>query len=120
MQLRDVVDDLGLTVLAGGESLLREVTGGYVGDLMSDAIAHAAAGGVWVTVQTHANVVAVAIMKELAGVVISGGRAPEEDTLARAVREEVPLLSSRLTSYELVERLSALGVRGRPRNARGI
>jgi predicted transcriptional regulator len=120
MRLREIVEKLSLTVHAGETSLDREVAGGYVGDLMSEAIARAAPGSVWVTVQTHANVVAVAVMKELAGVIIAGGRPPEEETLERAIRERITLLSSPLPAYEIVSRLCAAGIEGRLRDARGV
>jgi predicted transcriptional regulator len=120
MRLRELVEKLELTVHAGEAGLDHEVSGGYVGDLMSDAIARAAPGSVWVTVQTHANVVAVAVMKELAGVIIAGGRPPEAETLERAVRERVPLLSSALPAYQIVSQLCASGIEGRPRDAPGV
>jgi len=119
MRLKELVDSLGLRVLCGDEHLDREVTGGYVSDLMSDVIAHAEEGYLWVTLQTHANTAAVAAMKDLSGVVLIGGRQPEKDTLDKARARGVALLGSGLPAFELVGRLYSLGVRGRHGDAEG-
>ena len=111
MRLIDLVEALGLRVDVAGDSLNVELTGGYASDLMSDVLANATAGEIWVTLQTHQNVVAVASMKELAGVVLVGGRQPQEETLLKAQEEGVPVLVSELSAFELVGRLYELGVR---------
>jgi len=112
MTIREVAEGLALTVLTGEESLVREITGGYASDLLSDVIAHGQPGNLWVTLQTHANVIAVAVLKELAAVVLVNGRQPEPETLAKARQQNVTVLSSRLPSFELVGRLYQIGIRG--------
>ena len=54
----------------------RTVEGGYVSDLLSDVIAGAQEGDLWVDLQIHQNIVAVAVLKDLAGILIVGGRNP--------------------------------------------
>jgi predicted transcriptional regulator len=112
MRLKDLVETLNLEVRCGQEQLDTEVRGGYVSDLMSDVMAHAKEGDLWVTLQTHANIAAVAAMKELAGVILIGGREPENETLEKARAKGVPLLVSLLPAFELVGRLYAMGVHG--------
>jgi predicted transcriptional regulator len=112
MRLKDLVETLNLEVRCGHEQLDTEVRGGYVSDLMSDVMAHAKEGDLWVTLQTHANIAAVAAMKELAGVILIGGREPENETLEKARAKGVPLLVSLLPAFELVGRLYATGVHG--------
>jgi hypothetical protein len=111
--LQDIAEALHLTVRTGDDLLARAVTGGYASDLLSDVLAHAAKGQVWVTLQTHANVVAVASAKELAGIIIVQGRAPEEATLQKAKQERIPILVSSLSTYDVVGRLWELGVTNR-------
>ncbi len=110
MTVRDITEELGLHVCCGEENLDREVTGGYTGDLLSDVIANSKAGSVWVTSQVHVNIVAVAVLKELAAIIIVNGRQPADDTQRRAVEEKVPMLSSTLPAFEVAGRLHALGV----------
>ena len=112
MVLREIVEKMALSVEAGGDLLAREVGGGYASDLLSDVIAHARRGDLWVTLQTHRNTVAVASMKELAGIVIVNGRGPEEETRESAQREGIPLLVSELPAFELIGRLHGLGLSG--------
>ncbi len=113
MTLQDIKEKLGLEIRCGEERLNCEVQRGYVSDLMSDVIAHTGEGDLWVTLQIHLNIVAVAVMKELCGVIIIGGREPEEATLAKAKEEGLPLLVTALPAFEVAGRLYDLGIRGR-------
>jgi predicted transcriptional regulator len=112
MELERLVKSLGLDVRAGSDHLGQDVTGGYAGDLLSDVIAHSAAGNIWVTIQTHPNIVAVAGMKGLAAIVLAGGREPDPETLKKAEEEGIPLLTSLLPAFELAGRLYQAGVSG--------
>ena len=110
--LDEIIQRLELEVKAGNRPLSQEVRGGYASDLISDVIAHAREGALWVTLQTHQNTVAVASMKGLAGIVLVNGREPEPDTLQKAKEEGVPLLVSALPAFELIGRLYNLGLSG--------
>ena len=110
MTVRDIQEKLGLSVACGEEKLDQPVTGGYVGDLLSDVIAHSGQGNVWVTMQVHMNIVAVAVLKELTAIIIVNGRVPAEDTLQKAVEEKIPILLSRQTGFEVSGELYVLGV----------
>jgi len=112
MKLTDLVDRLNLEVRSAPGRLDQEVTGGYASDLLSDVIANGREGNVWVTLQIHQNIVAVACMKDLAGIILVSGREPEEDTVEKAEAESIPVMVSRLPAFELVGRLYGLGVRG--------
>jgi predicted transcriptional regulator len=108
----DIAKSFGLETRAGKNRLDEEVTGGYAGDLLSDVIAHSRNGNIWVTIQTHPNIVAVAAMKELAGIILAGGREPDSDTLKRAEEEEIPILVSPLFAFEVVGKLYQMGISG--------
>ena len=110
MRLREIAAALGLEARSAEKNLDREVRGGYASDLMSDVLAHAEEGELWVTMQAHANTVAVAAVKELAGIVLTAGREPEPLTLSKAREKGVPILVSRLPAFELIGRLYGLGI----------
>lgn len=112
MKVREVVDKLGLTVKAGGEGLNREVTGGYASDLLSDVMANAREGDIWVTLQVHENVVAVATLTKIAAVILVGDRGPAEDAAEQADAEGIPMLSTDMTAFETVAQLHDLGIIG--------
>jgi len=112
MKLIDIVKQFGLEVKAGPGRLDQEVTGGYVSDLLSDVLAHAEEGNVWVTLHIHQNIVAVASHKGLCGIILIQGRDPEKDTVAKAEEEGIPIMVSSLSAFELVGRLYKAGIRG--------
>jgi hypothetical protein len=113
MNLQEIVESLSLEVKTPGLDLTREVTGGYVSDLLSDVIGNTYEGNVWVTLQIHLNIVAVATLKGLSGIILVNNRKPDADTLKRAVAENIPIMTSPLPTFELVGRLYALGLRCR-------
>jgi hypothetical protein len=108
MTLKEMADRLHLSVRCGGDQLGKNVTGGYAGDLLSDVIANSNAGNVWVTMQVHINIVAIAVLKDLAGIIIVQGRQPTEETLKKASEEKVALFVSDLPAFETTGRLYAL------------
>lgn len=111
MQVNDVVKMLSLHVSAGEAGIDREVRGGYTADLLSCAVAGADAGDIWVTLQGHVNVVAVASLKELAAVIVAEDKPVAPDTLAKADAERIPILTTPLSTFEVVGRLWEIGVR---------
>jgi hypothetical protein len=91
----------------------REVGGGYASDLLSDVMGNGQEGDLWVTMQKHVNIVAVAQLKGLAGIVLVNGRQLEPEAAARAEEEHVPVIRTSLPAFDVVGILYGLGVRGR-------
>jgi hypothetical protein len=112
VKLAEVVNELDLKVRTARGELERDVGGGYASDLMSDVIAHGAKGDLWVTLQIHQNIVAVASLKELAGIVLVNGREPEDATVERAKSENIPIMVSALPAFDVIGRLHELGITG--------
>ncbi len=110
MRLDEVVRELDLDVVAGLAGLDAEVSGVYVGDLLSRVMAGARAGSLWVTVQAHPNVVAVAVLGELAGVIVAEGVAPDQAVVQKSEDEGLPLMTTRRTAYATCARLARLGI----------
>ena len=112
MKLKDIVDALKFDVITGADALEVDITRGYASDLMSDVIANAAQDDIWVTMQVHMNVVAIASMKEIGAIVLTHDRKPLPETLQKAESEGVVVLGSSLTAFEVVGRLYQLGIKG--------
>lgn len=110
MKMKDVLDRLELKVAAGEKGLDREVSDGYCGDLLSDVMGNAAQGAAWITVQSHQNIVAVAVLRELAAIILVNGRVPDEETKAKAEEEGIPVLVTPLSAYQVAGRLYELGI----------
>ncbi|MBN1411579.1 MAG: hypothetical protein JW969_12095 [Spirochaetales bacterium] len=112
MKIKELIEKLKLKVRCGGSQLDREIARGYASDLMSDVMAHSREGDIWITLQVHLNIVAVACMTGIAAIVLINNREPEKETLEKAEAEGVPLLVSELPAFELIGRLYSLGIPG--------
>ncbi len=113
MTLREIVQGLGLKVENETDRLDAQVALGYVSDLLSDVIANAGKDDVWVTIQVHQNIVAVAVLKEMAGIIVAGGKKLRQETVEAARKQNVAMLASELPAFEIAGRLYAMGVKGR-------
>ena len=112
MTVSEMIRRAELEVKTAAGHLDAEVTGGYACDLLSAVMANAKEGNVWVTWHTHQNIVAVALLAKLAAIVLVAGRQPEEETARKAEEEGLPILTSKLHTFEIVGRLHALGIVG--------
>lgn len=93
--------------LGGGD---KEISGCYIGDLMSLAMAKLQEGNVWVTIQTNVNVVAVSALTEAGCVIIADGFKPDEAALKKAEAENVIIFTTEKSAYETAKLLGALGI----------
>lgn len=105
MKVSEIVEKLGLTVYSGRKGLNREITGGYVSDLLSDVMGNAKDGEIWITLQIHQNVMAIASLKDLAAVILVNGLEPQENTMRHSEDENIPILGSSLPTFELAGQL---------------
>ena len=94
------------------DNLPEALTGCYISDLLSDVLAHAEPGMIWLTIQTHRNVVSVAATKDVAVVLFTCGRMPYAEIIAEAEEEGIALLATPLTTYEAAGKLWVAGLRG--------
>lgn len=105
MLLETVVKNLNLKVLTADRSLRKDVSGAYVSDLLSDVMANSKEGELWITLQIHPNIIAVATLKTLAGIILVNGRQPEAETLRRAEEERITITTTELPSFQLAGKL---------------
>jgi hypothetical protein len=111
--LKTLAEALGLRCLTPELDGSPEVSTGHTSDLLSDVLANAPSGGVWLTIQVHLNVVAVGLHAAQAAVVFTSGMLPEPAVVAKAVEEKLPLYATGRSTFDTVGRLYALGIRGR-------
>jgi len=112
MKLSEIIEKLQLKVQTPSVNQDVDVTGGYISDLLSDVMAHARQGDIWITLQIHQNTVAVATLKELAAIIVIAGKHPAPETINKAAEEGVPILTSNMTAFELICELCKLGISG--------
>lgn len=110
MLVSEVIEKLGLTVFSGQEKLEIEVTGGFISDMLSDVMAQAKKGSLWVTNQTHENVLAIVFFKSLAGVILPGGLELDKAAALKAKEKNLPVLLSQSSAFQIVGQLYNLGI----------
>lgn len=108
LKVKDLKDKLNLILVAGKNGLDKTISGGYCGDLLSDVMANTAEHNVWLTVQAHQNIVAVAVLKEISCIIITCGNKPDQTTCQKADEENIPLFLSDLSAFDLTTALALL------------
>ncbi len=101
MTFRDVNEKLSLTSFTKAPADDTPIHDVYVSDLLSDVMANAKEGGLWITLQAHVNIVAVASMKNIIAVILVNGRRPDGETIEKAEAEGIALLGTDLNAFEL-------------------
>ncbi len=107
MTVQELKNKLGLTLFSGESGLDKTIDGGYVSDLLSDVMGHAEMGNVWVTLQTHKNIMAIASLKELSAIILVKGLTPDEDCLKQSNEEGIPILGTTEQTFEITGKLYA-------------
>ncbi|MBR0350104.1 MAG: DRTGG domain-containing protein [Acutalibacteraceae bacterium] len=107
MDVKNLVEELGLKVLCG-ENLEREISGCYCGDLLSWVMSRANEGDVWLTVMGNINSVGVAVLADVACIVLTENAALDEDALKRAMQNDVIILQTDKNSYQMAAAISKL------------
>ncbi len=116
MKLTDIIKSLDLKIKSGSDLLDREVTGGYVSDILSSVLTHAEQGNIWVTYQRHLNIVPIAGAKDISGIIVVSGRQIDKETLEKAEEEKIPILGTGMDAFQVVGKLYQLGIRGSDEN----
>ena len=107
MTTKDLVERLGLKPLSKFED--RDVDGVFVSDMLSDVMAGAKSGNLWLTIQTHKSIVPAANLVDISAIVVTSGKQVPADTISLASRYNIAILSCELATFELVGKLYGLG-----------
>ncbi|MGE3063689.1 MAG: DRTGG domain-containing protein [bacterium] len=101
-------DKFGLEYTVQGDN---EVVNGYASDLLSVVMGRVKPQSVWLTVQTHKNIVAVAKMADISAIIICDGFTADDDTVEAAVRENIPILKTEKGTFEIAGMLYESGIK---------
>lgn len=101
MNVSDLIEKLNLNILTKKDYENKKIDGCYIGDLLSWVMGRANSGDVWITIMSNINIVAVASLTDCACVVLAEGASVEEEIINKADSQDVIILSSDKTSYEL-------------------
>ncbi|MBE6562642.1 MAG: hypothetical protein E7660_02775 [Ruminococcaceae bacterium] len=86
----------------------REISGCYIGDLLSWVMGRAEADNVWITIMSNINTVAVASLSDVSLVLLAEGVTLDGDVKAAAEAKGINVASCSLPAYEIAVKLSQL------------
>jgi predicted transcriptional regulator len=108
MTTKDLVEKIDLKPLSKFEH--RDVDGVFVSDMVSDVMAGAKSGNLWLTVQTHKSIVPAANLVDVSAIIITSGKEVPKETVDLASKFGIAILSTNLPTFELVGKLYELGL----------
>lgn len=106
MKLNDIINRLECRVLVQGENV--EIHAGYASDLLSDVMGHCPEGAIWLTLQRHLNVIAVAQLKRIPAIVITNGGEPDPAVLDRVREEGMTILTTAEDTFTVAGKIHRL------------
>lgn len=110
MRVREIMEKLELFLVAGASGVDREAYSVYIGDMLSWVMSNAQQGNIWITIQSHLNIVAVASLTGVSCIIVAEGCIVEKDTVDKANEEGIPIFASDLSSYQIARKLIELGI----------
>ena len=108
MNVKELAETLQLEILTGDIHLDREVKGGYCGDLLSWVMSRAQKDNAWITIMSNTNIVAVAVLTDVACIILCENVVPEPECLEKAMEQEVAVLKSSCSAFELAQKMNGL------------
>lgn len=112
MNLQEIIHTLDLTLLTNKKDFSQiQLSNAYCADLLSCVMAGAKHQSIWITLQCHNNIVAVAALLDLSAIIITEGALPDQATIDKANDEGVTLLGTKLKSFEICGKVWDLGLR---------
>ena len=112
MIVEELVEFLQAKVVTGAAKVDNVVSGGYASDLLSNVMSQAQGGDVWITMHGHQNIVAVASLLGLSAVIVAGDAVLDQEAVNKAETEEIPILTTSLSIFQVAGLLYSRGIRG--------
>ncbi|MCP4151216.1 MAG: serine kinase [bacterium] len=109
MKLKEIIDKVNLSVVTETEE--RDVEGVFISDMLSDVMTSAKPDNLWITTQTHTNIVSAANLVDLAAVVVTQGKEVKKETIDLANRYHVMIYTTPMQTFELVTKLIGIGLK---------
>lgn len=110
MLVKEFAEKTGFKVLATEKALNKKIKGVFVGDLLSWVMGNSEAEQLWITVQGHLNIVAVSALKEISALMIAQGAQVAQETIDKAMEEDIALFTCELSAYEICRKCVELGL----------
>lgn len=106
--VEQTIKQFGFKLVAGETETERQITGVYICDLLSWVMGNAQENSAWVTIQGHINIVAVALLTGVSCIIVAEDGEISDSTIEKANAENIPILTTNLTAYEIAEKFALL------------
>lgn len=109
MTVKEFSDKLNLTYLCNeANANSREIDGCYCGDLLSWVMSRAEENNVWLTVMGNINSIGVAVLTDVACIVLTENAPLDDNAKQKADENGVIVLTTNKNSYEVAAEFSKL------------
>ena len=108
MKLKKIINYLKLQNLTPGLNTDIKIVGCYVSDIMSDTLANASEGDLWITQQSHQTIVALASLKGIPAILLVNGKKPISEMVKKAEEEGIVFMVTSMPCFEVAGRLYQL------------
>ncbi len=109
MKITILSEKLGCEVVCGNDNdkdVLAENV--YIGDLLSVVMSKAKEHSIWITIQTHLNIMAVAELLDIACIIVVEGMELESQTIEKSNELQIPILKTKASAFEVACKLNSL------------
>ena len=109
MKITDLSEKLGCEIVSGNENDNNiSLDNVYIGDLLSVVMSKAKEKSIWITIQTHLNIMAVSELLDIACVIVVEGMEVEAQTMAKSNELQIPILKTKASAYDIACKLHSL------------
>ncbi len=109
MTVKELQENLKLNIICNGAiASEKEVTGCYCGDLLSWVMSRATEGDAWLTVMGNVTSIGVAVLADVACIILTENAPADADAIKRAEENEVIILGTEKNSYQIAVEISKL------------
>lgn len=109
-QAKELLDLLPVVLKTSPQTANNTIEGVYCGDLLSWVMSKAQAANVWITIQSHINVIAVASLIGISAVIIVEGSEVDETVIQKAEEEEIAIFTTDRPAYEIASLCAKEGI----------
>lgn len=110
MKVNEILARAELEQVAGESGNGNDIQGVYIGDLLSLVMSRAQEGNLWITIQAHENIVAVASLVDVSAIVVAEGIHVEAGTIEKANELDIPIFESKASAFELSKIMIEMGI----------
>ncbi|QTA38584.1 iron-sulfur binding hydrogenase [Thermosipho ferrireducens] len=109
MNLKDIVASLDAEIVFLSNDC--EIIHAYTGDLLSLVMKNAKNDSIWITVQNHVNIIAVASLVGIRAIILCDDLNFPSETVEKAKSEGISLIKSRDNAFVVSGKIYQLGIR---------